>query len=232
MKRLMFCVIVIFALGLLQSCDLISQLFAPPSTSTAYTLTVNSSSGGTITTPTSSPISVGAGVATSIAASANSGYSFANWTQTSGTGTASFASSTSASTTVTVNRGDATIQANFSEETDAISIKSITPNAGLTNGQTYQFTIAVDYQLSTVAQGVLMVGFNTGTSATTFIMNTSDQPLVSPGSGAYTFHVSSTAKYWSSPDSFQVYVNLSEYPHASTWTPLATDEANIGVMTP
>lgn len=85
-----------------------------------YTLTMTNDGNGT-TTP-SGTITVEHGVATTIAATPASGYQFVNWTITSGT--ASIAAPSSATTTVTLSSGNATLQANFSQQMDVLTISN------------------------------------------------------------------------------------------------------------
>jgi len=81
----------------------------PPAT-TNYTLTVNTTTGGTVSP--SGNQTVASGAATTITATANSGYRFINWTSVSGSPTFANASSTPTTVTITAN---ATIRANFAQ---------------------------------------------------------------------------------------------------------------------
>jgi uncharacterized protein (TIGR02145 family) len=74
-----------------------------------WTLTVNSTAGGTVT-PSSPQSNIAAETPVNITAASNSGYRFVNWTVVSGT--AVFGNADSASTTVTLS-SNATIRANF-----------------------------------------------------------------------------------------------------------------------
>ncbi len=86
---------------------------------TQYTLTLTSDINGT-TNPTGA-MQVGRDFETNIVAIPNETYSFVNWTVTTGTGV-TFNNSYSASTTVTLRGGDATIQANFSQNSYQLTV--------------------------------------------------------------------------------------------------------------
>jgi hypothetical protein len=77
-------------------------------TSTSYSLTTRTTSGGTVTVPSSSPTSYTSGTVATLTASPNPGYYFVNWTGLINT----VANTKSASTTVVMN-GNYVIQANF-----------------------------------------------------------------------------------------------------------------------
>jgi len=110
---------------------------------------------------------------------------------------------------------------------DKLSIASVSPDAGLVDGQRYTFTVEVRYQLVSVEQGELSVGFNNGSESDVYAMVSSGDYIISKGTGQHTFSASATAKKWvGSP--FQAIVTLSEYPHSgSTWTNLASDKRNL-----
>ncbi|MFO7886371.1 MAG: PKD domain-containing protein [Desulfobacteraceae bacterium] len=52
---------------------------------------------------------------------------------------------------------------------------------------------------------------------------------VSQGTGTLVFNVETIPKDWGSQGQFSVYVNLSEYPHPQSWTPLASDQKEIAL---
>ena len=106
---------------------------------------------------------------------------------------------------------------------DSIEIISVSPNSGLVDGQDYDFVVDVQYVLVSLSQGELQIGFNNGSSINSFIMITSADFVVNAGSGNHTFYVNTAVKDWGTSGDFQVYVNLSEYPHGTTWIPLAND---------
>ena len=112
---------------------------------------------------------------------------------------------------------------NGSEELeDNIEIISVSPSSGLVDGVDYDFTVTVEYNLASVDSGLLMIGFNT-VEVDRFRMISEASVIVGKGSGTHTFNVTITAKDWLADGDFQVYVNLSENPHPSQWTPLSSD---------
>ncbi len=108
------------------------------------------------------------------------------------------------------------------EEIDTIEIISVSPSSILVDGVEYNFIVEIEYELVTVNSGMVMIGFNT-VEVGKFYMLSEATEIVSKGSGVHTFDVTTIAKDWMSEGDFQVYVNLSENPHPSTWAPLATD---------
>ena len=130
------------------------------------------------------------------------------------------------------------------ELVDEIKIISITPN-DYSFTEPYTFTVYVEYALRTKEQGIVYLGFNTET-ATSYTLSTSESAsvIVSRGTGKIALSETVLPINWKEPSrlagfwlngytgskvitDFMVYVNLSEYPHESSWVPLATDEAVI-----
>jgi len=98
-----------------------------------YTLTVNSSIGGS--TNPSGNTTVNHGTTKSISATASTGYEFDEWTVESGSAT--FGNSNNASTTVTLTSGNATIKAGFLLKTYTLTVNNdgngtTNPNGGNT----------------------------------------------------------------------------------------------------
>ncbi|UCE41330.1 MAG: hypothetical protein JSV17_18175 [Candidatus Aminicenantes bacterium] len=108
------------------------------------------------------------------------------------------------------------------EQSDSISINSVTPNSGLTPGIITAFVVNVEYVLASKDTGELNIGFNTDIVGS-YTLLTAAKALVSKGSGAHQFNVTIVTKDWGAAGDFSVYVNLSESPHEPSWTPLATD---------
>ena len=108
------------------------------------------------------------------------------------------------------------------KEIDRIEIISISPSMLLVDGVEYNFIVNIEYDLVTVNSGMLMIGFNTEEIGL-FTMLSEATEIVSKGSGVHTFDITTIAKDWMSEGDFEVYVNLSENPHPSSWAPLATD---------
>lgn len=108
-------------------------------------------------------------------------------------------------------------------EDDFINMISVTPSSGLIDGVDTEFKVVVKYNLYSYTQGVLKIGFNNGESINSFrIVNNADF-LVNKGFETHEFNVTVKPKDWGSQGDFSVYVNISEYPHPSTWTPLDGD---------
>jgi hypothetical protein len=104
-----------------------------------------------------------------------------------------------------------------------IKILSVTPNSGLTDGVAENFVVEVEYELSGSSQGELSVGFNTD-FIDSFTLVISETVIIDEGSGQHTFNPTNiTAKDWSPTGDFKAYVNISEYPHDSSWSPLDSD---------
>ena len=97
------------------------------------------------------------------------------------------------------------------ESGDAIGIISVDPNAALTDGIEYSFTVNTEYILVSVDNAELNIGFNTE-NAFSYSLISGAAAAVSKGSGEHTFTVSATAKAWGAAGDFKVYVNLSESP--------------------
>ena len=108
------------------------------------------------------------------------------------------------------------------KEIDIIEIISISPSMLLVDGVEYNFIVNIEYDLVTVNSGMLMIGFNTE-NYDEYVMLSEATEIVSKGSGVHTFDITTIAKDWMSEGDFEVYVNLSENPHPSSWAPLATD---------
>src|SRR5204863_10107459 len=93
---------------------------------------------------------------------------------------------------------------------DKIKILSVTPNTGLTDGQTVNFTVKVSYNLYRQKTGTLMIGFNNGQNPGSAVMLPLANQIIDSGSGESTFCASATTKSWGPFADFVVYVNLSE----------------------
>ena len=100
-----------------------------------------------------------------------------------------------------------------------ITILSVTPDSGLPNNTSIAFTVEVEYSLLNSAQGELDIGFNNGGAINEYYMKSIDH-IVTEGNGTYTFNVNATTKDWGVAGDFKVYVNIVEYPHESSYSPL------------
>jgi hypothetical protein len=116
---------------------------------------------------------------------------------------------------------DAPAQAN-----DSIQVTSVSPPAAVPGAPT-DFTVDFTYRLASVDNGIIYLGFNTS-DPHSYIMSPSTL-TVTRGSGSGSLTASASPVEYPPPDSFVAYVNLSENPHPSTWTPLSNDTAPIAV---
>ena len=103
-----------------------------------------------------------------------------------------------------------------------ITILSVTPDIDLTDDTFTNFLVEVQYTLLNSSQGELDIGFNNGDSINSYYMSSIDQ-IVTEGNSTYTFNVSVTTKDWLTDGDFKVYVNIVEYPHESSYSPLDSD---------
>lgn len=109
------------------------------------------------------------------------------------------------------------------KEKDRISIKSVNPKNGLAPNVITEFTVLVEYELISCEKGELNIGFNNGDDITYCILTDRATIIVKKGWGRHTFKVSAKTKDWLGEGDFNVYINLSEYPHGVNWTPLDYD---------
>jgi hypothetical protein len=105
---------------------------------------------------------------------------------------------------------------------DTISIETVTPNSGLTPDVSTDFVVNIEYELASADSGELSVGFNS-VEVGRYQMIVEAKVFIAKGSGEHQFNVTVFPKNWGAAGDFVVYVNLSEYPHGPSWTPLATD---------
>jgi hypothetical protein len=102
---------------------------------------------------------------------------------------------------------------------DTLIIKSVIPDSGLAPGILTAFVVIVEYELVSVENGEINIGFNTA-EAGRYTLISEAKTLVAKGSGEHQFNVNVVTWDWGAAGDFGVYVNLSENPHGSTWTPL------------
>jgi hypothetical protein len=104
-----------------------------------------------------------------------------------------------------------------------IRILSVTPSSGLVDGNSYDFVVEVEYELYSTPEGELNVGFNTA-GVDVYAIVVSETVIVGEGAGQHTFSTTNIqAIDWGASGDFKAYVNISEYPHESVWTPLDSD---------
>lgn len=105
--------------------------------------------------------------------------------------------------------------------TGTISILSVTPDTVLTDATEESFSIELEYTLNDSSQGEINIGFNNGDSINSYYMETSY--LITEGTGTNTWTVTATTKDWFAEGDFKVYVNIVEYPHGDSYSPLNSD---------
>jgi hypothetical protein len=122
--------------------------------------------------------------------------------------------------------------ASGSTNADFIRIISVFPNSNLTEGIEQQFTVTVEYVLSSREQAVLYIGFNYLQQKWYHLVYATPSRanrglVVGKGRGIHTFNVTAKPKNWHSSPNFGVYANLSPYPHGENWYPLVIDEKEL-----
>ncbi len=115
------------------------------------------------------------------------------------------------------------------EERTAVVIRNLTPTSAVA-GEATTFTFEVAYSLTDVPQGVINIGFNSWNADSFAFLG--DKAIVEKGTGVKKFSVTITPVKWDEPAKFKLNVSLSEYPHPSSWTPLATTTQVIEVTQP
>ena len=112
-----------------------------------------------------------------------------------------------------VKRGD-NVAITVSEGTDYVKILSVTPSSVENKGDRATFTVTIKYSLNAKEQGIIYLGANTSREDTSHLQT---QTIVSKGSGTVTLNMTiTTARNWDT----EIYVNLSEYPHSWSWSPI------------
>ena len=109
-------------------------------------------------------------------------------------------------------------------DSDSVIIVSVTPSSDLVDGNSYDFTIVVQYVLASDNNGELTIGFDNSTSVNAFVALTASTMVVVKGSSEHTFNVNASAKDWQTEGDFQAYVYLAEYPHRTPFSPYASDK--------
>jgi hypothetical protein len=109
---------------------------------------------------------------------------------------------------------------------DYIRIINVTPNNNLIDGMKQQFSITVEYLLSTREEAIIYIGFNSYKPDRYQLVNVVPANLgliVKKGRGVYTFNVTGLSKNWFSNGKFGAYANISPYPHGKSWNVLSRD---------
>lgn len=109
-------------------------------------------------------------------------------------------------------------------ERDNLKIGFVSPIEDLRHENSYTFTIAVVYNLVTTEEGILNIGYNNATKPNSHRLITEVSKVINKGKGYHIFNI--TAKVYDLHKigkAFYIATNLSEYPHAQAWRPLASD---------
>ncbi len=110
---------------------------------------------------------------------------------------------------------------------DAIELTFISPTI-TTEGVVTTYMVNFDYRLASTNSGIVYLGFNTfNVTDATLTSSTLEINNAETGSGSLSADV--TPVYYDLPDSFFLYINLSENPHPVPWTPLASDLMTVTV---
>jgi hypothetical protein len=115
---------------------------------------------------------------------------------------------------------------NGSTNIDFIRIIDVTPSVNLIDGIEQQFTVTVEYVLSSQEQAMIYIGFNSHRSNWYTVVSATPLRggiIVKRGRGVHTFNVTGLTKNWERNGKFGVYANLSPCPHEDSWNPLAYD---------
>ena len=106
-------------------------------------------------------------------------------------------------------------------EEDFINIISVTPDSGLIDGVDTDFTVVVEYNLASSAEGELSISFNNllnneGNSGNHWNIESANY-YISKGYGTYEFNVTVKPKDWEDDGDFSVWVCIDEIPHIDNW---------------
>ena len=99
---------------------------------------------------------------------------------------------------------------------DFINIISVTPDSGLIDGVDTNFTVVVEYNLASSAEGELSISFNNllndeGNPGNHWVI-TSANHYINKGSGTHEFNVTIKPKDWGYEGDFNVWVCIDEIP--------------------
>jgi len=108
---------------------------------------------------------------------------------------------------------------------DTISIKSISPGK-LVEGQKTEIAVTISYELLSREEGQINLGYNRGAgNGYRIIGNT----RIQIGSGETVLRANIVPARTGNLPFAKIFVNLSEYPHRKSWSPLAGDSHTIEV---
>ena len=112
---------------------------------------------------------------------------------------------------------------------DKVKILSVVPDSVtvVPFGGESEIVVEVEYKLESKDEGEIALGFNTK-HPSSFRMR--DKVVVKRGSGKVALRAKVKPVDWESESPFYAHVNISEYPHAETWSPLASAMKKIKVI--
>ena len=104
---------------------------------------------------------------------------------------------------------------------DFINIISVTPDSGLVNGVSTDFTVVVKYNLASFTEGELTISFNNllnnkGNPGNHWYVESANYHIIK-GYGTHEFNVTVKPKDWKSKGDFDVNVCIDELPHIDDW---------------
>jgi hypothetical protein len=108
---------------------------------------------------------------------------------------------------------------------DTLQILSVSPET-LTAGQETEITVTVAYELLSREQGEINLGHSGGRGNGYVIAG---QTQVSIGKGETVVHARITPVRTGKLPFTKIFVNLSEFPHRDSWSPLANDSHTMEV---
>jgi Leucine-rich repeat (LRR) protein len=108
-----------------------------------------------------------------------------------------------------------------------IEIVDVTPKTAVPGVET-AFSVTVRYTSANIGGCVIYAGANTSESQRYALY---DECVLPDTSGTYTFSFICTPAAWTD-NAFGIYVNMSEYPHPDSWTPLDMDVYNLAAPPP
>lgn len=110
---------------------------------------------------------------------------------------------------------------------DTVKIISVTPTTAVAGDQT-TFTVVIQYSLTSKDFGIIYLGFNIESPIKYHLAD--EQVNVTRGSSTVSITSNTIPVGYTAPYNFSAYVNLSEDPHPSAWTPLAIATQPISVQ--
>jgi len=104
---------------------------------------------------------------------------------------------------------------------DAIEITLIAPTS-VTEGLLTTFVVNFDYRLTSTNSGIVYFGFNTDV-VNSFTLTENTFKIVNAETSSGSLTADTLPVLYNLPDSFMLYVNLSNDPHPTPWVALSSD---------